>query len=218
MFGIVTQWTSSDRDSSRCAIESDGNNYHSLFCHSHTNGCTSKTTGGADRTPPKSSLSRHPLLCLTPCHSHIILISDVLLLIYLQVSELADMVFHGTSSKALSNSSTLDCCTCCVVKPHAVKARTTGKILDMIIEAGYEVSAMVTMTMDKAQAEEFLEVYKQVIFLVIATYTFTPFHPLYESFTMHTAIILLFPLVISVSFSTVYSFHLGYWLLSLTHP
>ena len=176
MFGIVTQWTSSDRDSSRCAIESDGNNYHSLFGHSHTNGCTSKTSGGADRTPPKSSLSRHPLLCLTPCHSHIMLISDVLLLIYLQVSELADMVFHGTSSKALSNSSTLDCCTCCVVKPHAVKARTTGKILEMIIEAGYEVSAMVTMTMDKAQAEEFLEVYKQVISftLIIATYTFTP--------------------------------------------
>ena len=73
------------------------------------------------------------------------------------------MVFHGTSNKALPNSSTLDCCTCCIVKPHAVKARTTGKILDMVIEAGYEVSAMVTMTMDKAQAEEFLEVYKQVM-------------------------------------------------------
>jgi nucleoside-diphosphate kinase len=81
----------------------------------------------------------------------------------MQVSELADLVFHGTSSKAVPNSSTLDCCTCCVVKPHAVKSRNTGKILDMVIQAGYEVSALVSMTMDKAQAEEFLEVYKDVV-------------------------------------------------------
>ena len=36
----------------------------------------------------------------------------------------------------------------------------------MIISAGYEVSAIATMTLDKAQAEEFLEVYKQVTPLV----------------------------------------------------
>jgi Nucleoside diphosphate kinase len=83
----------------------------------------------------------------------------------MQVSELADLVFFGPAngretSKPLPNSSTLDCCTCCVIKPHAVKARTAGKILDMIIQQGYEVSAVATVQFDKTQAEEFLEIYK----------------------------------------------------------
>ena len=89
-----------------------------------------------------------------------------------QTNELADLVFAGASSgggKRVPNSSTLDSCTCCivkthaVVKSHAVKARTTGKILDAIIQADYEVSAAATLTLDRTQAEEFLEVYKDVV-------------------------------------------------------
>jgi nucleoside-diphosphate kinase len=82
-----------------------------------------------------------------------------------QTSELADVVFTGARSggKSVPNSSTLDSCTCCVVKPHAVKARATGKVLDAIIQAGYEVSALATLTLDRIQAEEFLEVYKDVV-------------------------------------------------------
>lgn len=33
-------------------------------------------------------------------------------------------------------------CTCCVIKPHAVKDRTAGAIIDAIIEDGFEVSAV----------------------------------------------------------------------------
>ena len=40
---------------------------------------------------------------------------------------------------------------------------TTGKILDLIIRTGYEVSAVSTVTFDRTQAEEFLEVYKGVV-------------------------------------------------------
>jgi len=58
---------------------------------------------------------------------------------------------------------TLNSCTCCLIKPHAVKEKSVGNILDLIISQGYEISAMETLFFDKTQAEEFLEVYKGVI-------------------------------------------------------
>eukprot|EP01041_Mallomonas_annulata_P006073 gene6073-12256_t len=58
---------------------------------------------------------------------------------------------------------TLDNCTCCLIKPHAIKEKNVGKILDVIISQGYELSALETIHFDKIQAEEFLEVYRGVI-------------------------------------------------------
>lgn len=63
----------------------------------------------------------------------------------------------------LRGTATLDSCTCCVVKPHAVKSRAVGGILDLIIQQGYEVSALDSFQFDSLQSEEFLEVYKGVI-------------------------------------------------------
>ena len=77
-----------------------------------------------------------------------------------QVSKLNDLILQNRN---VSNSSTLDNCTCCIIKPHAVKQRNFGRILDTIISQGYEVSAITTLNFDKVQAEEFLEVYKGVI-------------------------------------------------------
>ena len=78
----------------------------------------------------------------------------------LQVAKLNDLLLQNRN---VSNSSTLDNCTCCIIKPHAVKQNHFGKILDTIISQGYEVSAMASLNFDKVQAEEFLEVYKGVI-------------------------------------------------------
>ena len=75
----------------------------------------------------------------------------------MQVAELQSLVFENPR---LPNSSTLDSCTCCIIKPHAVKAREAGKILDVIIQQGYEVSAIATVSFDRTSAEEFLEVYQ----------------------------------------------------------
>jgi nucleoside-diphosphate kinase len=75
-------------------------------------------------------------------------------------AEAADLV--SICSPAPSTA-TLDSCTCCVVKPHAIKTGALGAILDGIIQQGYEVSAMDTFQFDKAQADEFLEVYKDVV-------------------------------------------------------
>ena len=63
----------------------------------------------------------------------------------------------------LKTTSTLDCCTCCVIKPHSVKSKSVGGILDIIIKQGYEVSAVDSFQFDKRASEEFLEVYKGVV-------------------------------------------------------
>lgn len=79
----------------------------------------------------------------------------------LQSSDLQAMFFAADA--ASNNTATMDNCTCCIIKPHAVKARQVGMIMDHIISQGYEISALRTLFFDKTQAEEFLEVYKGVV-------------------------------------------------------
>ncbi len=55
-------------------------------------------------------------------------------------------------------------CTVCVIKPHAIQEKNVGKILDMILSAGFEISALELFNLDKPTATEFLEVYR-VIFI-----------------------------------------------------
>lgn len=57
-----------------------------------------------------------------------------------------------------ASTATLDHCTLCIVKPHAMRSRAFGAILDSIIARGFEVTAVREMRMSKVQAEEFLEV------------------------------------------------------------
>ncbi len=78
----------------------------------------------------------------------------------IQTSSLHDLLFDNMQTPT---TATLDNCTCCVVKPHAVKAKQLGLILDLIIAQGYEVSAVRSVQFDKTQSEEFLEVYKGVV-------------------------------------------------------
>jgi nucleoside-diphosphate kinase len=54
-------------------------------------------------------------------------------------------------------------CTTCVIKPHAVANGDAGKIIDIILQEGFEISAMEMFTLDKPTAEEFFEVYKGVL-------------------------------------------------------
>lgn len=77
----------------------------------------------------------------------------------MQSSDLQEVVFQELSS----STATLDNCTCCIIKPHAVKAKHAGAIIDDIISQGYEISAMRSLLFERVQAEEFLEVYKGVV-------------------------------------------------------
>ena len=54
-------------------------------------------------------------------------------------------------------------CTCCIIKPHVVLSGDAGKIIDTILEEGFEISAMEMFTLQKPTAEEFFEIYKGVL-------------------------------------------------------
>jgi len=53
-------------------------------------------------------------------------------------------------------------CTLCIVRPHAF-VESGGAIVSQILGDGFEISAMNLNYLDKADAEEFLEVYKGVL-------------------------------------------------------
>lgn len=59
-------------------------------------------------------------------------------------------------------TATFDSCTCCIVKPHAIKSKNLGQILDTILTQGFTISAATSLQFSKVQAEEFLEVYRGV--------------------------------------------------------
>ena len=59
------------------------------------------------------------------------------------------------------SSAVLNNCACCIIQPHAFFQ--AGKIINMILEDGFEISAMMLIHLDKPSAEEFLEIYKGVL-------------------------------------------------------
>lgn len=81
--------------------------------------------------------------------------------VYASSSQDALNVIDAISTEA--STVTLDNCTCCVVKPHSIKSGDFGKILDQITSQGYEISAMESLQFDTTTAEEFLEIYRDVI-------------------------------------------------------
>lgn len=66
-------------------------------------------------------------------------------------------------SRAFGTTAAFNNCTCCVIKPHIVKDGMAGQVIDMILQEGFEISAMEMFTLDKPTAEEFFEVYKGVL-------------------------------------------------------
>jgi nucleoside-diphosphate kinase len=88
-------------------------------------------------------------------------------------SEGSHNAVHGSDSPSSANRelsfffslpgspAVLNNCSCCIIKPHALFH--AGKILNMILEEGFEISALQMLHLDKPSAEEFLEVYKGVL-------------------------------------------------------
>lgn len=64
---------------------------------------------------------------------------------------------RGKTPARLANS------TLCIVKPHAVLDGLAGKIIEEITRSGLSVTALQLHHMNKANSEEFLEVYKGVV-------------------------------------------------------
>jgi len=66
-------------------------------------------------------------------------------------------------SPEMKSSAMFSNCTCCVIKPHIVNAGLAGQIIDIILEEGFEISAMQMFNLDRPTAEEFLEIYRGVL-------------------------------------------------------
>lgn len=66
-------------------------------------------------------------------------------------------------SKNFSTTAAFNNCTCCIIKPHIVHEGLAGQVIDMILQEGFEISAMELFNLDKPTAEEFFEVYKGVL-------------------------------------------------------
>lgn len=65
--------------------------------------------------------------------------------------------------RMLPTTATMDNCTLCIIKPHLVVAGRIGEVLDVIIGEGYDVSAMQMFNLDRTTANDFLEVYRDVL-------------------------------------------------------
>ncbi|XP_035997437.1 nucleoside diphosphate kinase 7 isoform X1 [Fundulus heteroclitus] len=74
-----------------------------------------------------------------------------------------EFFFPSTIGHGPSNTAVYTDCTCCIIKPHAISEGLTGKILNSISAAGFEISALEMFNVDRANAEEFYEVYKGVV-------------------------------------------------------
>jgi nucleoside-diphosphate kinase len=77
-----------------------------------------------------------------------------------EASAYANFLATGRRSRT---TATLEECTCCVIKPHAVRERIVGAILGEIVSRGFVISAVSTFRLERAAAAEFLEVYGGVV-------------------------------------------------------
>lgn len=68
----------------------------------------------------------------------------------------------GKGSKVL-NLPKLSNCSCLIIKPHIIKEGNAGKIIDIILSQGFEISCMEMFYLDKITSEEFFESYKGVL-------------------------------------------------------
>jgi len=73
-----------------------------------------------------------------------------------------ELEFFFGSGKNWASTALFNNCTLCIVRPHAL-VKSGGEIVSRILAEGFEISAMCLWNLDKASAEEFLEVYKGVL-------------------------------------------------------
>ncbi|XP_041482777.1 nucleoside diphosphate kinase 7-like isoform X1 [Lytechinus variegatus] len=74
-----------------------------------------------------------------------------------------EISFFFGQPAAFPNNASLRDCTCCIIKPSAIKEGLAGQIMTAICNEGFEVTAMEMFHMEKANSEEFFEVYKGVV-------------------------------------------------------
>ncbi|XP_074663884.1 nucleoside diphosphate kinase homolog 7 isoform X4 [Strix aluco] len=74
-----------------------------------------------------------------------------------------ELFFPSSGGHGPVNSAKFTNCTCCIIKPHAVNEGLAGKIIKVIISEGFQISALQMFNMERANVEEFYEIYKGVV-------------------------------------------------------
>lgn len=76
-----------------------------------------------------------------------------------------DFWFGGDepTERPMQTTAVLNNCTLCLIKPHILKDGQAGEVIDMILQAGFEISAIEMFQMTRAVIEEFYCVYKGVL-------------------------------------------------------
>jgi nucleoside-diphosphate kinase len=70
----------------------------------------------------------------------------------------SSLIFNKIRHQPILNNNS-----CVVIKPHAISEGNAGKIIDILLTEGFEISSMEMLYIDKVQAEEFFEIYKGVL-------------------------------------------------------
>lgn len=63
----------------------------------------------------------------------------------------------------MQTTAVMNNCTLCIVKPHILKECKAGEVIDMILQAGFELSAAEIFYLSRPVIEEFYDVYKGVL-------------------------------------------------------
>lgn len=75
-----------------------------------------------------------------------------------------DLWFGGMPAQRLmKTTAVMNNCSLLLIKPHIVKEGLAGQVIDMILEAGLEISAMEMFNLSRPVVEEFFDVYKGVL-------------------------------------------------------
>jgi nucleoside-diphosphate kinase len=73
----------------------------------------------------------------------------------------AQLANHQEKIPSDGSTAVLNNSACLIIRPHAIK--NSGKILQKLLDAGFEISALKSFALKKSEADEFLEVYKGVL-------------------------------------------------------
>lgn len=67
------------------------------------------------------------------------------------------------AKRPMKTTAVLDNCSLCLIKPHILREGRAGQVIEMVLAAGFEISAMEMFNLSRPVVEEFLDVYKGVL-------------------------------------------------------
>lgn len=84
-----------------------------------------------------------------------------------------ELDFFFSSKSPLKTTAYLNNCTCLVIKPHLITDRYVGQVVDIVLNSGFEISALQMFWLDKPSAEVdkllFRNFYKSIKLLSMTT-------------------------------------------------